>query len=389
MLVGLLRAAAVAALCLTAVAHPAEAKQSSHSSLRKLGEQKPIADLQDAGSFVMPYKDATINLNWNTNVISTMVGGSRVALVDDMKSAGINSVVLAFATGECGSESWGGVSAAGMRAGNMAAFKSSGIKFRLSTGGASGSFSCGSQAGFDAFVSGWVDAGLVGVDFDIESGQSASTVAALVSRVKEALPKYPNLVFTFTVAVLAQSVPGSRYATPFPSGQAPDPFAGGAGATTLNAIIQGLGFQQGNPSSWPDARVRINPMTMDYGTASANVCVVGDSGKCQMAQSAIQAAYNLNGHWGVPLSAIELTPMIGDNDTADEIFTLADAATVATWAKKNGLAAVHHWSYDRDTPCGTAMASPTCNNVAGTKPHSYTQAFQQAESRADAIIKQL
>jgi len=172
MLVNLLRAAAVATLCLAAVAQPAEAKLHA-SSLRRLGEQKP--SLQDAGSFIMPYKDSSINLDWNTNVISTMVPGMRVPLVNDMKSAGVDSVVLAFATGECGSESWGGVAPGLLRAGNMAAFKAAGIHFRLSTGGASGSFTCGSQAGFDAFVAGWVDAGLIGVDFDIEAGEAAHT----------------------------------------------------------------------------------------------------------------------------------------------------------------------------------------------------------------------
>ena len=96
---------------------------------------------------------------------------------------------------------------------------------------------------------------------------------------------------------------------------------------------------------------------------------------------------NIHSFWGVPYSALEVTPMIGDNDTADEIFTLDDAATVARWAKQNGVPAVHYWSYDRDTHCGgVAMASPTCNSVAGVQPHSFTKAFQQA---ADAAIKEL
>ena len=67
-----------------------------------------------------------------------------------------------------------------------------------------------------------------------------------------------------------------------------------------------------------------------------------------MGQSAIQAAMNLHGHWGVPYSQIELTPMSGVNDVASNDFTLGDAQTVDAWVRSVGIAGVHFWSFDRD-----------------------------------------
>jgi hypothetical protein len=120
----------------------------------------------------------------------------------------------------------------------------------------------------------------------------------------------------------------------------------------------------------------INLMTMDYGSASSSVCVVV-SGSCEMAQSAIQAVENLEHTYGIPAGKIAVTPMIGLNDTTTETFTAADVDTLTSYVKSNGLAGLHYWSLDRDTPCSSATgyASPTCNSVSGTTPLEYTNRF--------------
>ena len=120
----------------------------------------------------------------------------------------------------------------------------------------------------------------------------------------------------------------------------------------------------------------INLMTMDYGSASSSVCVVV-SGSCEMAQSAIQAVENLEHTYGIPASKIAVTPMIGMNDTTSETFTTADVDTLTTYAVDNGLAGLHFWSLDRDTPCPTTQtyASPTCNSISGTTALEYTDRF--------------
>jgi len=67
-------------------------------------------------------------------------------------------------------------------------------------------------------------------------------------------------------------------------------------------------------------------MTMDYGSSSSSVCVVV-FGSCEMAQSAIQAAENLEHAYGIPASKIAVTPTIGLNNTTSETFTPADVDT--------------------------------------------------------------
>src|SRR4029453_9021786 len=101
------------------------------------------------------YKDTSINLNFNTSVVSTRLTGGLAPVVDDMTAQGASPITLAFATGECGSESWAGVSGATMASANVPLLNKAGIKYIVSTGGAAGSFSCGSEAGMTTFINRW------------------------------------------------------------------------------------------------------------------------------------------------------------------------------------------------------------------------------------------
>ncbi|HEX4404642.1 MAG TPA: glycosyl hydrolase [Polyangia bacterium] len=320
-----------------------------------------------------PYKDTSINMNWNTNTISTKVGGDLAGFTSDLGQAGKATVSLAFATGECGAENWGGVPGADLASVNVPLFMQAGIKYVVSTGGAAGSFTCGSDAGMNTFIDRWSSANLVGVDFDIEAGQSTAVIGDLVARIKGAHGKYPTLRFSLTLATLATSAQGA--ATAQSLGAAAQDSFNSYGDNVLAAVKSGLGFS-GAASTWP-SYVTVNLMTMDYGTAGASICVVSD-GACEMGQSAIQAAYNLRDKFGVPLTNIELTPMIGGNDAQTETFTLADADTVAHFAITKGLAGVHYWSYDRDVDCVQSYSSPTCNSVGGVGAHGYLKRFLTA-----------
>ena len=115
-------------------------------------------------------------------------------------------------------------------------------------------------------------------------------------------------------------------------------------------------------------------MTMDYGGAGADICVV-NAGVCDMGQSALQAAYNLHDYWGVPFSLIEITPMIGGNDNTAETFTLSDADTVSAFVEAQGLAGVHYWSYDRDVDCAPGSASSTCNTLGSAGTYGFLERF--------------
>jgi chitinase len=319
-----------------------------------------------------PYKDTSINMNWNTNIITTKVSGAAVDLAADLVANGGKTITLAFATGECGSESFGGVPGAAMATANVPSLTGAGVDYIVSTGGAAGSFTCGSDSGFATFLGRWASDHLVGVDFDIEAGQSSAVIADLIARIKSAHSSYPKLRFSLTLATLADNA-GDSSAKSLGSA-APDSF-NSFGDDTLAAVKSVLGFD-GSAGSWP-GYVTVNLMTMDYGSPSKNVCVVS-GGLCQMGQSALQAAYNLHDHFGVPFSNVELTPMIGGNDAQDEKFTLDDVDTVAKFAIAQGLAGVHHWSYDRDNDCAAGYASPTCNSIGNAGNYGYLKRFLAA-----------
>ncbi|AKJ30181.1 glycosyl hydrolase [Caldimonas brevitalea] len=301
-----------------------------------------------------PYKDVTINMDFNTNVISTAVPGSRQPLLDALPS-GVRTVTWAFATGECGQESWGGIQPAALVQANVQRFVSAGRNYIISTGGAAGAFTCSSDAGFEAFLEHYESSNLVGVDFDIEGGQSQEVINDLVQRAIAAQRNHPRLRFSFTLATLGGNSPQSL---------------GAAGVRTMEAL-KAFGMRN----------FIINLMVMDYGSASPSVCTVGPDGRCDMGQSALQAAINLHEHHGVPFNQIELTPMIGGNDVVTETFTLNDVNTVSSFARQNGLAGVHFWSVDRDVDCPPGPASPTCNSFGQAGAFGFTNRFLSTVGR--------
>ena len=319
-----------------------------------------------------PYKDIGIHMNWNTNVISTQVPGTPTPLATDLVAHGSPTVTLAFATGECGSESWGGVPGAALAAANVPVFEDAGIDFMLSTGGAAGKFTCASDAGFETFLGRWASPNLVGVDLDIEAGQSAAEIVQLIRRIERAHEVHPSLRFSVTIATLGNN-DGSPTARPM------GPGIGSSlsvhGNHTMEAIASELGFD-GTAATWP-SWLTVNLMTMNYGAPGPGVCVV-QGGLCQMGESAVQAAYNLHDHFGVPYANIELTPMIGGNDITDEHFTLADVDRTMAFALAEGLAGVHYWSYDRDVDCPKGPASPICNSYGGVGRHGFLERFRAA-----------
>src|SRR3984893_11052874 len=303
-----------------------------------------------SGFIFSPYKDITISLNWNTNVISTAVTGALTPLLNVMPS-NLKTVTWAFATGECGSENWGGLSPSAVAGANVQDFISSGKNYVISTGGAAGSFTCGSDSGFEKFIQTYLSSNMLGVDFDIEAGQSQSVIDNLIQRVIVAQRNHPNLRFSFTLATLGGNSPQSL---------------GSIGGTVMNAI-KSAGL----------TKYTVNLMAMDYGSAIPSNCtVVG--GVCEMGQSAIAAAEDLHGNWAVPYNQTEIPPMIGGNDTQGETFTLADVGTVSSYAKQKGIAGVHFWSFDRDNDCTQSWASPTCNSYGQAGRLGFTTQFLSA-----------
>ena len=138
----------------------------------------------------------------------------------------------------------------------------------------------------ESFIARYASPHLVGIDFDIEGGQSESDIQSLVAAAAGAQAEYPKVQFSFTIATLGAS----------------DGSYGGVNSLGNEVVEAVLGSGLSN--------YVINLMTMDFGSASSSVCVVS-SGVCEMAQSSIQAVQNLEHTYGVPASKIAVTPMIG------------------------------------------------------------------------------
>ncbi|RKP46815.1 glycosyl hydrolase [Trinickia fusca] len=331
------------------------------SALKTSSTRVMSASTGTAPAFIYsPYKDMGTSLDWNTNIISSTVTG-QMSPVTSVLPTNVRTLTIAFATGECGSENWAGVDGDSLASANVSLFTAANVNYVISTGGEAGSFTCGSDAGMATFINRYASNNLVGIDFDIEAGQSQQVVNDLVQRVVVAEQNYPNLRFSFTLGTLAPSQPGQTTASSL-GANAQDSF--NIYGDWVMQAIQTYGLKN----------YTIDLMTMDYGSAGPGNCVVAN-GTCQMGQSAIQAAMNLHDHWGVPYNQIELTPMIGGNDVSDETFTPADVDTISAFVKQNGLAGVHFWSLDRDTDCPPGAASSTCNSIGGVGTLGYTTQF--------------
>jgi len=116
----------------------------------------------------------------------------------------------------------------------------------------------------------------------------------------------------------------------------------------------------------------VNVMTMDYGT---------DLGDATMAETSMQALNGVHDQLTtlyrslrVPLPAagawavMGATPMIGQNDVREEVFTLDDAAALSDFAQQKQLARMSMWSINRDRTCGpnypdVSIVSDSCSGV--------------------------
>ena len=289
-----------------------------------------------AGTFIFAgYKDVTVNADFNTGLQRTIVTGTVQPVTSVMPN---KTLIWAFATGTCESESWGGISPA-MEATNVQAYVNAGKNYIISTGGAAGSFTCSSGQGLINFINRYNSSSLVGVDFDIELGQSQQDVDNLITATMAAEKQFPNLLFSFTV--------------PSFGSLAANPITGGSVGTTVVNEIKRLGL---------GGNYVVNLITFDYGTTNPNNCVVVNN-LCQMGQSAIAAAQALNQQSGIPFNHIGFTMILGRADTVDEVTTLADIDTVNAFVKANGLPISWFWNFDKDNPNGVSNETLNGNGV--------------------------
>lgn len=76
---------------------------------------------------------------------------------------------------------------------------------------------------------------------------------------------------------------------------------------------------------------------------------------------------------------VEVTPMIGVNDTNVEEFTLTNVDTLRNFANQNQIGKLAIWSIARDTPCADKWASPICSgNNLQTTANEFSKRFLNA-----------
>ena len=118
----------------------------------------------------------------------------------------------------------------------------------------------------------------------------------------------------------------------------------------------------------------VNAMTMNYGQVPADPAATAlrVAAAVHDALARLEPDADSAGLW----RRVWVTPMIGRNDVAPEVFTVADAGRLAALARDRGLGGVAFWSLARDRPCpsSTSDASSTCSGVDAA-PGAFTAAL--------------
>ncbi len=275
-------------------------------------------------------------------------------LVGTSRATGVKVFNLAFlvARGGC-TPAWGGVTALAddAVASQIGALRSAGGDVRVSFGGAAGSELAQACSSASALASAYRSAitayGLTKIDFDVEgaaitdAAANARRATAVANLQREAAEAGRGLEVSLTLPVL-------------PSGLTQD---------GLN-VVSGMKAAGVNVST-------VNVMAMDYGDWAAP----SPAGK--MGQYAIQSATSTQAQvkqifGGTDAQAwkrVAVTPMIGVNDTSNEVFTVADAQQLVAFARTVHLGWLSMWSAGRDQACPggpKSYADATCSSIAQT-----------------------
>src|SRR5450755_4544296 len=192
--------------------------------------------------------------------------------------------------------------------------------------------------------------GVTHLDFDIESNELTNsadytrTAQALAQVRSWASANGTQLTISYTIPVLPTGMTQS-------------------GVSVLGAAASS-GFK-------PDI---VNIMTMDYGSSGTEMGAAANQA-LDAASGQVASAFGVSG--SAAYAMLGNTPMIGQNDSPGEIFTLSDASTVESYAASKGIALLSFWSEGRDNGgCpGQTSASSTCSGLSQSTG-AFTQAFE-------------
>ena len=251
-------------------------------------------------------------------------------------------------------------------AGAIAALRAAGGRVMISFGGAAGTpidATCPSPEALANAYAETVDAyGVTDLDLDIEGAwvvdgpSRARRVAGLV-RLQQ---MRPGVRVWFTLPVLPTGLDAN-------------------GVSTLREAVAGGVALSG-----------VNIMAMDYGASAApDPSRLGDyaveaatalHGQIVSAYAAAGRSVTADEAW----SMVGITPMIGVNDVATEVFRLTHARQVADFAALHHIGLVSMWSVNRDLPCPggpSPWAQTACSSIAQS-PYAFSAVFARGGATA-------
>jgi hypothetical protein len=270
-------------------------------------------------------------------------GGSGYAftgLADLAAKSGLKEVTIAFVLSNGGCDTTQDIE---QNASDVKAFLAAGGHLKASFGGADGAYvesKCSSAAAFATAIEDFVDAtGITDLDFDIE--QDAVLTDAVNELRGQALK-------------LAQDAKGIQVAFTLAANPSP-----GGGLTSQGLSVVSQALAAGVKVS------HVNLMTMDYGDSFAGKplapVAIGSLTDANAQLLKLSPGLSEAQAWGM----LGVIPMIGKNDDT-EVFSLADAKTLAAFAETNALGLVSFWSIDRDQVCPNGADFNSCSTVDTT-----------------------
>jgi chitinase len=141
----------------------------------------------------------------------------------------------------------------------------------------------------------------------------------------------------------------------------------------------------------------VNAMTMDYGNSLTHgmTMLTASEDALTAVQRQLGVLYlreQISLTQSTLWSKVGATPMIGQNDDAGEIFTLADAAKFNHFAKSHGVGRMSMWSLNRDLTCGSNyttldIESDSCSGVNQGAQHYATVLSHGFTGSVDANAK--
>ena len=290
--------------------------------------------------------------------------------------AGVTNATLAFITADPnGQPAWGGYSAYDINGGSQIAYINNQVT-NMHAAGINGTISFGGAAGTDlSAVPGQTPAALeqdyltvvntyhiYNLDFDVE-GELQGNTQALTTQAQAIAMLQAQEAATGTPVTVSYTLP--VLPTGLVEGQ-------GGGLNVLQiANTNGVTVS------------RVNVMAMDYGNGFDQT---GNPGMGTYAIDAATATHSQLMTLYPSLTSqqawqmVGVTPLIGINDDPSEIFTLADAHQLTTFAQQNGIGELSMWELPRDVTGTLGAVDAVDGSGIAQTPFEFSEIFEQIES---------